>query len=104
MPFHIGHGAAKLEVGQLRTFPLPQWNPGLDQVEAFKEPGIIPSFVPMHTFYWGDWHRDTVFGPERAANSFFGSPIAIRCLSTTSASTGCSAMPCWNIWRPRSAR
>jgi hypothetical protein len=23
---------------------------------------------PMHTFYWGDWHRDSVFGPERAAN------------------------------------
>jgi predicted amidohydrolase YtcJ len=22
----------------------------------------------MHTFYWGDWHRDSVFGPERAAN------------------------------------
>jgi len=20
----------------------------------------------MHTFYWGDWHRDAVFGPERA--------------------------------------
>jgi predicted amidohydrolase YtcJ len=22
----------------------------------------------MHTFYWGDWHRDSVLGPERAAN------------------------------------
>lgn len=40
----------------------------LDQVEAFKELGIIPSFFPMHTFYWGDWHRDSVLGPERAAN------------------------------------
>jgi predicted amidohydrolase YtcJ len=40
----------------------------LDQVEAFKELGIIPSFFPMHTFYWGDWHRDTVLGPERGAN------------------------------------
>jgi predicted amidohydrolase YtcJ len=20
----------------------------------------------MHTFYWGDWHRDSVLGPERA--------------------------------------
>jgi predicted amidohydrolase YtcJ len=39
-----------------------------DQVNAFKELGILPSFFPMHTFYWGDWHRDTVFGPERAAN------------------------------------
>ena len=40
----------------------------LDQVEAFKELGIIPSFFPMHTFYWGDWHRDSVLGSERAVN------------------------------------
>ena len=40
----------------------------LDQVEAFKELGIMPSFFPMHTFYWGDWHRDTVFGVERGSN------------------------------------
>lgn len=39
-----------------------------DQVDAFKELGIIPSFFPMHTFYWGDWHRDSVLGAERAAN------------------------------------
>jgi predicted amidohydrolase YtcJ len=39
-----------------------------DQIQAFKELGIIPSLFPMHTFYWGDWHRDSVLGPERAAN------------------------------------
>ena len=39
-----------------------------DQVQSFKELGIIPSFFPMHTFYWGDWHRDSVLGPERAKN------------------------------------
>ena len=22
----------------------------------------------MHTYYWGDWHRDSVLGPERAEN------------------------------------
>jgi predicted amidohydrolase YtcJ len=22
----------------------------------------------MHTFYWGDWHRSSVLGPERAEN------------------------------------
>ena len=22
----------------------------------------------MHTFYWGDWHRQSVLGPERAEN------------------------------------
>jgi len=40
----------------------------VDQVEAFRELGILPSFFPMHTFYWGDWHRDSVLGAERAPN------------------------------------
>lgn len=39
-----------------------------DQVEAFKRLGIFPSFFPMHTFYWGDWHMDSVLGNERAQN------------------------------------
>jgi predicted amidohydrolase YtcJ len=38
-----------------------------DQLDAYKELGIIPSFFGMHTFYWGDWHRESVLGPERAA-------------------------------------
>ena len=38
-----------------------------DQIPQLKELGIIPSLYPMHTFYWGDWHRDSVLGPERAA-------------------------------------
>ena len=39
-----------------------------DQVDRLKELGILPSLFPMHTFYWGDWHRDSVLGPERAEN------------------------------------
>jgi predicted amidohydrolase YtcJ len=39
-----------------------------DQVGQLKELGIFPSLFPMHTFYWGDWHRDSVLGPERAEN------------------------------------
>lgn len=39
-----------------------------DQLDRMKELGIMPSFFPAHTFYWGDWHRDSVLGPERAAN------------------------------------
>jgi predicted amidohydrolase YtcJ len=39
-----------------------------DQVGELKELGIFPSLFPMHTFYWGDWHRDSVLGPERAEN------------------------------------
>ncbi len=39
-----------------------------DQVDRLKQQGIFPSLFPMHTFYWGDWHRDSVLGPERANN------------------------------------
>ena len=39
-----------------------------DQIPPLKALGIIPSLFPMHTFYWGDWHRDSVLGPERAEN------------------------------------
>ena len=39
-----------------------------DQVGQLKELGIFPSLFPMHTFYWGDFHRDSVLGPERAMN------------------------------------
>jgi predicted amidohydrolase YtcJ len=39
-----------------------------DQVDALRELGIIPSLFPMHTFHWGDWHRDETLGPERAEN------------------------------------
>jgi predicted amidohydrolase YtcJ len=37
-----------------------------DQVDACKRLGIVPSFFPMHTFYWGDWHREHTVGPSRA--------------------------------------
>lgn len=37
-----------------------------DQVAPLDELGIFPSLFPMHTFYWGDWHRDSVLGPQRA--------------------------------------
>jgi predicted amidohydrolase YtcJ len=39
-----------------------------DQVGELKELGIFPSLFPMHTFYWGDWHRESVLGPQRAEN------------------------------------
>jgi predicted amidohydrolase YtcJ len=39
-----------------------------DQVDALNELGVFPSLFPMHTYYWGDYHRDSVLGPERANN------------------------------------
>jgi predicted amidohydrolase YtcJ len=38
-----------------------------DQLDRMAELGIVPSFFSMHTFYWGDWHRDETLGAERAA-------------------------------------
>jgi predicted amidohydrolase YtcJ len=40
----------------------------LDQVDELKALAIFPSLFPMHTFYWGDWHRESVLGPIRADN------------------------------------
>ncbi len=37
-----------------------------DQLDQMKELKILPSYFSTHTFYWGDWHRDSVFGEERA--------------------------------------
>jgi predicted amidohydrolase YtcJ len=39
-----------------------------DQLDAYNRLGVMPSFFPMHTFYWGDWHRDHTVGPELADN------------------------------------
>jgi predicted amidohydrolase YtcJ len=38
-----------------------------DQQDAMRDEGIVPSYFAAHTFYWGDWHRDSVFGVERAS-------------------------------------
>jgi len=35
-----------------------------DQVDSLKTLNIMPSLFPMHTFYWGDWHREHTVGPK----------------------------------------
>lgn len=39
-----------------------------DQMAKIAALNIFPALFPMHTFYWGDWHRDSVAGLERAEN------------------------------------
>ncbi|SDD41861.1 amidohydrolase [Ruegeria marina] len=39
-----------------------------DQVDSFQRLGVFPSLFPMHTFYWGDWHRDHTVGPVNGEN------------------------------------
>ncbi|WP_170476937.1 amidohydrolase [Ruegeria arenilitoris] len=66
---------AALEVAQMK-FGDPGNRPVLvhgqflreDQVESYKRLGVFPSIFPMHTFYWGDWHRDHTVGPVNAEN------------------------------------
>lgn len=43
-----------------------------DQILKLKKNKIFPSLYPMHTFYWGDWHRKSVAGEKRAR---FISPV-----------------------------
>ena len=38
----------------------------MDQLDDLRTLGVVPSLFPMHTFYWGDYHRDSVLGPRRA--------------------------------------
>lgn len=38
-----------------------------DQLDEMKALNVIPSFFVLHTYYWGDRHRDIFLGPERAA-------------------------------------
>jgi predicted amidohydrolase YtcJ len=37
-----------------------------DQIATMDELEVFPSLFPMHTFYWGDWHRDRTVGPVHA--------------------------------------
>lgn len=38
-----------------------------DQIPDLVRLKMIPSLFPMHTFYWGDWHLNSVLGDPRAS-------------------------------------
>ncbi|MEO0820633.1 MAG: amidohydrolase [Pseudomonadota bacterium] len=75
-----GEGASDMLLAALETaqrkFPNADTRPVLihgqflreDQVDSYKRLGVFPSLFPMHTFYWGDWHRDHTVGPVNADN------------------------------------
>jgi hypothetical protein len=37
-----------------------------DQIPELVKLKILPSLFPMHTYYWGDWHAESVLGHPRA--------------------------------------
>lgn len=75
-----GEGASDMLIAVLETAQQKYGDPGNrpvlvhgqflreDQVDAFQRLGVFPSLFPMHTFYWGDWHRDHTVGPVNAEN------------------------------------
>jgi predicted amidohydrolase YtcJ len=64
----IGAAARKHGAGDRRSTLIHGQFLREDQVDAYKRLGVIPSLFPMHTFYWGDWHRDHTVGPILAEN------------------------------------
>jgi hypothetical protein len=63
-------GAAQKRYGAPDTRPVLIHGQFLreDQVDSYKQLGVFPSLFPMHTFYWGDWHREHTVGPVNADN------------------------------------
>lgn len=49
-----------------RTVAIHAQTARMDQLDAMKQLGVMPSFFGMHCFYWGDWHRDETLGAARA--------------------------------------
>jgi hypothetical protein len=37
-----------------------------DQIPTLVKLEVLPSLFPMHTYYWGDWHAESVLGEPRA--------------------------------------
>ena len=58
-----GEGAP---LGDHRTVMIHAQTVREDQIDRMAALGVVPSYFSAHTFYWGDWHRDSVLGPERA--------------------------------------
>ena len=53
-------------LGDHRTVMIHAQTVREDQLDRMVALGVVPSYFSAHTFYWGDWHRDSVLGAERA--------------------------------------
>lgn len=63
----VARAGESFPLGDHRTVMIHAQTVRADQLDRMKTLGIIPSFFSAHVFYWGDWHRDSVLGPQRAA-------------------------------------
>lgn len=62
----IRKAVGKFGAGDRRTVMIHAQTVREDQLDTMKELGVRPSFFSMHTYYWGDWHRDVTLGEPRA--------------------------------------
>lgn len=62
----VAKAGANFGAGDRRTVMIHAQTVRQEQLDRMKDLGIVPSFFSMHTFYWGDWHRDETLGRERA--------------------------------------
>jgi len=52
---------------ELRATLIHVQNSRPDHIAAIKKAGVMPSYFSSHVYLWGDWHYESVFGPQRAA-------------------------------------
>ena len=62
----LDEAAKSAPLGDHRTVMIHAQTVREDQIDRMAAIGVVPSYFSAHTFYWGDWHRDSVLGPERA--------------------------------------
>lgn len=55
-----------IDCSQLRPVMIHCQTVRTDQIERMKEIGMLASVFCDHIWYWGDWHYESVLGPERA--------------------------------------
>ncbi len=60
-------GRVETPLGDHRTVMIHAQVLREDQLDTMQTLGVVPSYFSAHTFYWGDWHRDSVLGPQRGA-------------------------------------
>ena len=46
-----------------------------DQLDSYKELDIIVSLFPLHTFYWGDWHKEIIGDELGNQNKPYQNPL-----------------------------
>ncbi|KGO79090.1 hydrolase [Flavobacterium beibuense F44-8] len=61
----IDEAQKTLNYNDHRTVMIHGQNLRKDQIPELVRLNIMPSLFPMHTYYWGDWHVQAIFGPKR---------------------------------------